>query len=140
MTADSLRLKRIRSFVTLAGRELRAAELLAAELPAEATFQAQQSVEKLLRAVIEAEDKRAGTTHDIRQLADLIGSQHALRQSFLALEDLSSAATRYRYPSGSGGLAAPPTSDELRTTLAAIRSLTIDVIRFLETRQLISKG
>lgn len=140
MTTHPLRLKRIQAFLVLAERELRAGEILLADFPAEATYQAQQSVEKLLRAVIEAEDKRAGTTHNIRELADLIGPRHELRNHFLALEDLSFAATRYRYPTGSGGLAVPPTSDELRITIAAIRTLMAQVIRFLETRQLISKG
>ena len=71
MTAHPHRLKRIRSFITLASDELKAVKLLSQEVPRPALFLAQQVVEKLLRAVIEAEDQRAGPTHNSGSLSGL---------------------------------------------------------------------
>ena len=89
MTAADHRRRRIASFMTLAFEELKAAE-------------------KLLRAVLEIESIPAGPTHNLRTLADLLDKGHALKPEFLAVEEWSSAATRFRYPSGSG--AAPTAS------------------------------
>jgi hypothetical protein len=53
-------------------------------------------VEKLLRAVLEAEGVPVGPTHNIRQLADMLPPDHVLKARFLEFETLSSAATRFR--------------------------------------------
>ncbi len=89
---------------------MRAAETLLSVLPRQSAFSQQQCVEKLLCAVIESEDIPAGPTHNLRTLADLLPREHKLKATFLAFEELSSAATRYRYPSGSGD--APKVSAE----------------------------
>jgi HEPN domain-containing protein len=94
--------------MTLAFEELKAAEMLLESLPRQSAFFQQQAAEKLLRAVLEVENIPAGPTHNLRTLADLLDKDHALRPEFLAVEDWSSAATRFRYPSGSG--AAPTAS------------------------------
>ena len=44
----------------------------------------------------------AGPTHNLRTLIDLLDADHAMKPEFLAVEEWSSAATRFRYPSGSG--------------------------------------
>ncbi|MNU01293.1 hypothetical protein D3C72_2446500 [compost metagenome] len=43
--------------------------------------------------------------HNIRGLADLLPKGHALFARFVALDELSPAATRYRYPSARGTVA-----------------------------------
>jgi HEPN domain-containing protein len=133
------RLKRIASFMMLARDELKAAKLLASQASRPGMFMAQQSVEKLLRAVIEAEDHRAGTTHNIRELAAILGSSHVLYDDFLAFDSLSTAATRYRYPIGSGALAQEPPPDSLLGITEEIDTLFAKVARFLADRQLYSE-
>ena len=139
MTTHPHRLKRIRSFMILAHDELRAVHLLSRDVRRPALFLAQQVVEKLLRAVIEAEDERAGPTHHIRELVGLIGSSHVLYDAFLAFDDLSSASSRYRYPVGSGGLADIPPEADFLNRIAEIEILQSKVTRFLDERNLFAK-
>ena len=107
---DDFRRRRVAAFLQIADEELRAAETLAIALPRQTAFFQQQCVEKLVRAVLEAEAVPAGPTHNLRTLIDLLPVDHALRARFLEFEDLSASATRYRYPSGSGD--APRVSGE----------------------------
>ena len=103
MTASAnLRRRRIAAFLQIAEEEMRAAATLLNALPLQSAFFQQQSVEKLLRAVLEAADIPAGPTHNLRTRADLLPGEHELKATFLAFEEMSSAATRFRYPSGSG--------------------------------------
>ena len=136
MSVHPVRLRRIHAFISIAGGDLKGAKLLAAEARAQAMFLAQQSVEKLLRAVIEADDKRAGTTHNIAELAALLSSKHELYDRFLEFDDLSGASTRYRYPTSAGHEIHPPTQASFANTLQEIDSLTKQVVEFLEQQQL----
>ena len=140
MTAHPHRLRRIQSFLTLAAEEEAAARKLLPDLPRQAAFFVQQSVEKLLRAVIEAEDRKAGITHNIRELASHLPDHNALKAAFVAHEDVSSAATRYRYPQGGGGLAEPDPPSDLEDELRSIAQLRQSVLSFLFERNLITKA
>jgi HEPN domain-containing protein len=102
MTASGLRRRRIATFLTLASEEMKAAEMLLQPLPRQSAFFQQQAAEKLLRAVLEVEGIPAGPTHNLRTLIDLLDADNAVRSEFLAVEEWSSAATQFRYPSGSG--------------------------------------
>jgi HEPN domain-containing protein len=99
VTAADHRQRRIATFMTLAFEELKAAEMLLGSLPRQSAFFQQQAAEKLLRAVLEIESIPAGPTHNLRTLTDLLDKGHALKPEFLAVEEWSSAATRFRYPS-----------------------------------------
>ena len=103
MGAREQKQRRIQSFLALGEEEKKAAEILLGLLPRQAAFFQQQAAEKLVRALLEVEDLVAGPTHNLRTLIDLLPRDHAMREDLLRLEDLSSAATRFRYPSGSGG-------------------------------------
>ena len=132
MTAASgFRRRRIDAFLQLAREEMRAAATLLDALPRQSAFFQQQCVEKLLRATLEAGDIQAGPTYNLRTLADLLPREHKLRMEFLAFEELSSAATRYRYPSGSGE--APKVSTALvrsrQERLAAFCTTVEDFLR-----------
>ena len=94
--------KRVEAFLKIADEEFDAAERLSGPLPRQAFYFLQQSVEKLVRAVLEFEDLAAGTTHSLAYLAGLLPAEHGLRESFKDFEHLSSASTRYRYPSSTG--------------------------------------
>jgi HEPN domain-containing protein len=102
VTAADHRRRRIATFFTLASEEMKAAEMLLETLPRQSAFFQQQAAEKLLRAVLEVEGVPAGPTHNLRTLTDLLKADHALRNEFLLVDEWSSAATRFRYPAGSG--------------------------------------
>jgi HEPN domain-containing protein len=127
MAASDHRRKRISAFLQLADEEMRAAQTLLTSLPRQSAFFQQQCVEKLLRAVLESSDVPAGPTHNLRTLTDLLPSDHAMHSTFLAFEEFSSSATRYRYPSGSGD--APEISANLvesrQERVAALRDAVI---------------
>jgi HEPN domain-containing protein len=110
--------------LTLANEEMKAAEMLLETLPRQSAFFQQQAAEKLLRAVLEVEGIPAGPTHNLRTLTDLLDADNAMKPEFLAVEEWSSAATRFRYPSGSGAALSIPAetlSDRQRRLLALQR-------------------
>lgn len=102
MTPDDLRLKRVMSFRDLAASELRAAEMLSQSLRGQSAYFLQQCAEKLARGVLEIEDVKVGPTHSITQLAQLMSAHPEFASRFKGLDELSPAATRYRYPGPSG--------------------------------------
>lgn len=124
MTVSGLRRRRIATFLTLAIEEMKAAEMLLQTLPRQSAFFQQPAAEKLLRAVLEVERVPAGPTHNLRTLIDLLDADNAMRAEFLAVEEWSSAATWFRYPSGSGD--APSVSSAVlkvrQERLAALRT------------------
>jgi hypothetical protein len=123
--------RRIAAFLQIAEEESRAAQTLVGVLPRQSAFFQQQGVEKLRRAVLEAADVPAGPTHNLRTLTDLLPGDHAMRPTFLGFEDFSSAATRYRYPSGSGD--APHVSlDLVKVRQERLTALRDTVLAFLK--------
>ncbi|WP_442577686.1 HEPN domain-containing protein [Mesorhizobium sp. ASY16-5R] len=130
MTGEDHRRRRIFSFMTLAREELNAAAVLPKVNERQAAYFQQQAVEKLLRAVLEAEDVLTGPTHNIGDLAGRLPDGHLLEAKFVRFDGLSVAATRYRYPGGSGRLASP-TAGEVARLQADIQALAEEVGVFL---------
>ena len=126
MTPKELKLKRIEAFKTLAARELAAAKSLSGQHREQSAYFLQQSVEKLARGVLEVFNVLMGTSHNIRQMAELMDQDKNLSARFLALDELSIAATRYRYPGPQGQLSdiSKATLDRL---LIEVESLNHDV-------------
>ena len=133
MTAEDHRRRRISSFMTLAREELNAAAVLPKENERQAAYFQQQAVEKMLRAVLEAEDVSVGPTHNIGDLAGRLPAGHTLRGEFCRFDGLSVAATRYRYPGGSGRLASPMAGEVARVQ-ADILALARKVDVFLKAK------
>ena len=106
MTADldQIRSRRVAAFLKLADREIASARHLLAVAPEHAAYFTQQAVEKLLRAVLEFEAKPAGATHNLRLLAEILSRTHPLHDAFMTFDVLSSASTRFRYPTEFGDL------------------------------------
>ena len=122
--------KRVEAFLKLADEEFDAAERLSGKLPRQAYYFLQQSVEKLVRAVLEFEGLAAGTSHNLAYLAGLLPAEHGLRESLKDFEHLSSASTRYRYPSSTGAVHDVSTA-VVRGTLGEVGKLRIEVKTFL---------
>jgi HEPN domain-containing protein len=92
----------VAAFRRLAGEELDAAKLLADKHGSQAAYFLQQSVEKLVRGLLEVSGTPAGPTHQILQLARMLDPENVFVGRFVDLDELSAASTRYRYPSPSG--------------------------------------
>jgi HEPN domain-containing protein len=135
MAVNSHRLKRIRGFMQISARELRAARLLAEESPEDAMFLLQQATEKLVRAAIEAENGVAGITHNIRALTNLLPKDHELLESFKPLDDLGIAATRYRYPTSGGTVF--EADEDVSAVIRDVEMATKAVSDFLIAKELI---
>lgn len=114
--------KRIEAFLQIADEEMAAAERLQAPLPKQAEYFLQQTLEKLIRATLEAAEILAGTAHSLSFLAGMLPSSHKLRLRYMEFEHLSSASTRYRYPSGTGVIHTIY-ADEVARDLARARML-----------------
>ena len=132
MTADPVAVARVRSFIQLAREEFQVARELKVSHRRQSAYFLQQAVEKALRGLIEASGKAAGPTHSIRGLSDILPKDHGMRERFIALEPLSAAATRYRYPSASGSLldVGERQLNELHELAAAVIA---DALTMLET-------
>jgi HEPN domain-containing protein len=130
-TPEQIRETRIASFLTIADEEFVGATKLIDPLPKQAAFLMQQTVEKLTRAVLEREGIPAGPTHSIEALASMLPVHHVLRQRLMSFDDLSGAATRYRYPTEAGALREPD-KPRLVSRLADIETLRRDVVAFVK--------
>lgn len=104
MTGHPHMRKRVAAFMQIADKELASARILVPEFPQQGMFFLQQSAEKMVRALIEAEGKIAGKTHNLRSLAEVLTTAHPLFETLVTVQDLSASATRYRYPTGGGQL------------------------------------
>jgi HEPN domain-containing protein len=127
--------RRVKAFMEIGTEELRAAEKLLPDLPDQSMFFLQQAAEKLARALIEAEGKTASITHNIRILADVLGEAHPLFPVFVELQDLSSAATRYRYPTSSGNIM--ELDADPQAALLDVRTTHRLVVEFLKSKSLL---
>jgi HEPN domain-containing protein len=133
LTPELVRKRRIEGFLLIAGEELDGAGRFAEPLPRQASYFLQQTVEKLLRAVLEVEGIPAGPSHSILGLAQMLPGEHALKNEFLQFDDLSTASTRYRYPN-ERGVVRSVDPKQVASRLDDVRSLDRAVRAFLQTR------
>jgi HEPN domain-containing protein len=98
MTPHELRIRRVEGFRRIASDELSAAKLLSGEHRPQAAYFLQQTVEKLARGILEIDDIPVGPTHQIHQLSRMMKGRDELAARFAKLDELSSAATKFRYP------------------------------------------
>jgi HEPN domain-containing protein len=127
MSAD----RRIAAFLTLAGEELHAAEMLAQGAPRQAAYYIQQAAEKATRALLTAAGVPFGTGHNLGLMASALPAEHPLKQRVAGLDRHSSAATLYRYPSPGGRLPPLPDSATLSADVADVDAFIAEVRKFL---------
>jgi HEPN domain-containing protein len=104
VTPSELRIRRVAAFRKIAMEELSAAKMLSGEHRPQSAYFLQQAVEKLARAILEIDDVPVGPTHQIQQLARMMVGRSELVSRFVKLDELSSAATKFRYPGPTGNL------------------------------------
>lgn len=119
--------RRLSSLVTAAERDIGAAHRLLPDMPDQAIFHVQQAAEKLTRAVCESEDLLVGRTHNIGQAASMLPDGHVFKEDLLGLDNLSAAATAWRYPSPGGWFPAAPDPSEVAVALTDIEALLPEI-------------
>lgn len=117
----------------IASEELEAARRLQTALPRQAEYFLQQTVEKLLRAVLEVETVAAGVGHGLADLAHRLPEGHRFREKFKDFDHLSAASTMYRYPTA-GGRIASVSAEAVGEELGRVESLNEDVRAFCADR------
>lgn len=118
---------RVAAYLVIADEERTAARSLSQSHPRQAAYLCQQAAEKAARALLEHARIPFGTSHNLGQMADALPADHPLRAAVTALDVLSPAATRFRYPSPTGRLGAPPDPTELARLLDAVDALAAAV-------------
>lgn len=98
-------------FLAIAREELEAAASLLPRHPSQAAFFVQQAAEKLLKAVLTAENLNFPKSHQLGALAALLPGDHPWRADLAALDRLTAYATALRYPLQNGRQ--PPSPDPL---------------------------
>jgi HEPN domain-containing protein len=117
--------RRIAAFFDLADRGLKSAETLFRDGQFEdAAYFAQQIVERLARALLTKAGIPFGTSHNLGQMASALPAGHPFKSRINEFDSLSSAATKYRYPTSSGWLPQAPDIEGLRKTLDDLTVLT----------------
>jgi HEPN domain-containing protein len=125
--------RRVDAFLMIASEELEAARRLQAALPRQAEYFLQQTVEKLLRAVLEIELVAAGVGHGLADLAHRLPEGHVFRATFKSFDHLSAASTMYRYPSP-GGRIASVSSEAVADELGRVEALDAEVRAYCAAR------
>jgi HEPN domain-containing protein len=131
MSAD----RRIRAFFDLADRGLKSAEILFRDGQFEdAAYFAQQSVERVARALLTKAGVPFGTSHNLGQMASALPEAHPFKSRINEFDSLSSAATKYRYPTASGWLPEGPDFESLRRTLNEVAALVREAKAYVYSR------
>lgn len=128
MSADNV----ARSYLLLADEEIRSAQLLAPTNPRQALYFTAQAAEKAARAILAKQGIAFGTSHNLGQMAVTLAPEDPLRPRLLALDRLSPASTRTRYPNPRGALPAAPTAEMLKVEIADVTTFIGEVKRALE--------
>lgn len=119
--------RRLAALVTAAVRDIGAAHRLLPDMPDQAIFHVQQAAEKLTRAVCEREGIAVGRTHSIGQAAAMLPDGHVFKEDLLGLDNLSAAATAWRYPSPGGWFPAIPDQSDVAAALAGVEALLPEI-------------
>jgi HEPN domain-containing protein len=120
---------RVAAFLVIADEERTAARSLATSPPRQAAYLCQQAAEKAARALLEHAGVPFGTSHNLGQMAEALPADHTLYERVMALDVLSPAATRFRYPAPTGRLSAPPDADALGRLLDEVDALVAEAQR-----------
>jgi len=96
--------------------------------PRRAAFSVQQAAEKMIKAVLEKERvSYPATSHQLDDLVARVPAGNPFEGDFSPLTRLTSAATKYRYPTAWGGVPDDPPIAEIKEDIAAVKLLLPEV-------------
>lgn len=124
------------AFLDLAAADLAHAKANLRAFPRHAAFTLQQAAEKIIKAILSAERAAfPGASHQLDDLVSRISAQNPFRADLLGLSHLTSAATRYRYPTPRGDVPADPPAAEMAEDLKTLQLLLPEVRAWLRKRE-----
>ena len=124
------------AFLDLAATDLAHAKANLRTFPRHAAFTLQQASEKIIKAILSADGVAfPGTSHQLDDLVSRIPGANPFRADLLALSHLTSAATRYRYPTPHGDVPQDPPSTEMVEDLETLQLLLPEVRAWLRERK-----
>lgn len=116
------------AFLDLAAADLAHAKANLRNFPRHAAFTLQQAAEKTIKAILSAEKAVfPGMSHQLDDLVHRIPEKNPFRADLLALTHLTSAVTRYRYPTPGGDVPEDPSPAEMAADLATLELLLPEV-------------
>jgi HEPN domain-containing protein len=124
------------AFLDLAAADLAHAKANLRAFPRHAAFTLQQASEKIIKAILSAEGVAfPGTSHQLDDLVSRISAENPFRADLLGLGHLTSAATRYRYPTPRGDVPENPPAAEMAEDLQTLQLLLPEVRAWLRERE-----
>jgi len=122
------------SFIALAKEDLAVARRLLVDHPRHSAFFLEQGAEKLLKAVLSAENITFSAGHQLGPLAELLPPDHLWRAEFTAFDKYTRFATVTRYPRPSGGMPEAPSEEILDAGLKEVGSLVSEIEDWCQER------
>lgn len=108
------------SLLMIATEDLAAVRLLAPTNNRNAVYLLEQAAEKIIRAVLTHSGTHAGISHHLDEMVDRIADTNPLKPALRSIEHLGAYATSYRYPTSTGRVRTPPSTDELAANIATV--------------------
>jgi HEPN domain-containing protein len=120
--------KKAESLLSLAEKDLAHAADNARKHPRHAAFSVQQAAEKLIKSVLEKEGvSYPSVSHQLDDLIARVPPSNPFRGDLVPLARLTSAATKYRYPTARGDVPADPPMSEIQEDMATVKALLPEV-------------
>lgn len=120
--------KKVESLLDLAERDIAHATDNLSSYPAYAAMSVQQAAEKMIKAALEVEGvSYPATSHQLDVLISHVPAANPFKADFAPLARLTSAATRYRYPTPRGEVPEDPPPVETKADMDAVKLLLPEV-------------
>jgi HEPN domain-containing protein len=116
------------SYIELAREDLGGARMMLDKYPRLAAFHIEQAAEKLLKAVLTAEEVvfSAGH-HQLGRLAELLPPDHLWRADLAEFDKFTTYATAPRYPRPLGGMPKAPAKEDLAAGIREIETVAGEI-------------
>jgi len=124
----------VEGYFVVLDEDMVAARLLMTGVPRISAFHLQQAAEKLVKAILSAENIHTGAGHNIGQLVALLPDGHEWKADLMGLDYLSQFATAFRYPSESGRVKPAPDQARLDEFARLITALADDARPWCDER------
>lgn len=120
--------KKAESLLSLAEKDLAHAADNMRKHPRHAAFSVQQAAEKLIKSVLETEGVvYPSLSHQLDELVARVPSSNPFKGDLIPLTRLTSAATKYRYPTARGDVPDDPPMSEIQEDMTAVQALLPEV-------------
>ena len=118
----------IASQLRLAKADLEAAQVLLKVANRNASYQLEQSAEKIILAVLTSEGKHRGIAHHLKAMVDMIPDENPMKVELRGIQHLEAFATTYRYPTTSGRIKPAPLPQSVSEDIQKVEKVLSNAI------------